>query len=167
MQIKDLFDDMPLSDDGVADIQLQKLLREPLDICNDWQRTENLLLDAHSMMPEKLEVLVALYKMYAYSNRFDESLQRINQVLALSSAKEGFPQDWRELEAGSRWSNVTGAARLYLYSMKATGFVQLRKGNVDAAMAVLLKLQELDPMDQVGSSVVLDMAQRLVDAELD
>ena len=60
MQIKDLFDDMPLSE-GIVDIQLQKLLREPLDICNDWQRTENLLLDAHRLMPEKLEVLVALY----------------------------------------------------------------------------------------------------------
>ena len=166
MQIKDLFDDMPLSE-GIVDIQLQKLLREPLDICNDWQRTENLLLDAHRLMPEQLEVLVALYKMYAYSNRFDESLQRINQVLVLSALKEGFSVDWRELEPGARWSSVTGASRLYLYSMKATGFVQLRKGNVDEAMEVLLKLRELDPLDQVGGSVVLEMAQRLVETDLD
>ena len=166
MQIKDLFDDMPLSD-GVVDIQLQKLLREPLDICNDWQRTENLLLDAHQLMPEKLEVLVALYKMYAYSNRFDESLQRINQVLVLSALQGGFSVDWRELTAGSHWENASGATRLYLYSMKATGFVQLRKGNVDEAMDVLLKLRELDPLDQVGGSVVLEMAERLVESEFD
>ena len=77
MQIKDLFDDMPLPEGAVVDIRLQKLLREPLDVCADWQRTENLLLEAHRLMPQQLEVLVALYKMYAYSNRFDESLQRI------------------------------------------------------------------------------------------
>lgn len=167
MQIKDLFDDMPLSESGVVDMELQKLLREPLDICNDWQRTENLLLDAHELMPAKLEILVALYKMYAYSNRFAESLVRINQVLDLSSAQMGFPRDWRELEPGAQWRNVVGATRLYLYSMKATGFVQLRSGNVDAAMEVLLKLEQLDPLDQVGGSVVLEMAQRLVEAELD
>ncbi|RLT96348.1 hypothetical protein [Ketobacter sp.] len=166
MQIKDLFDDLPLST-GVADIQLQKLLREPLDICNDWQRTENLLLEAHQRMPDKLEVLVALYKMYAYSNRFDESLQRINQVLVMSALQAGFAVDWRVQEPGPDWLNLSGARRLYVYSMKATGFVQLRKGNVEQAMAVLLKLQALDPGDQVGGSVVLEMAQRLVEADAD
>jgi len=167
MQIKDLFDDMPLSPDNVADIQLQKLLREPLDICNDWQRTERLLLDAHELMPAKLEVLVALYKMYAYSNRFTESLQRINQVLELSSAQVGFATDWRLLEPGAQWNNVSGARRLFLYSMKATGFVQLRNGNVEEAVAVLQKLQQLDPLDQVGGSVVMEMAERLLETELD
>ena len=63
--------------------------------------------------------------------------------------------------------NATGATRLYLYSLKATGFVQLRKGNVQAALAVLQKLRELDPMDQVGGSVVWEMAQRLLDSDLD
>ena len=91
MQIKDLFDDMPLPEGAVVDIRLQKLLREPLDVCADWQRTENLLLEAHRLMPQQLEVLVALYKMYAYSNRFDESLQRIEQVLTLSAGLAGFP----------------------------------------------------------------------------
>ncbi|RLT90629.1 MAG: hypothetical protein D9N13_07705 [Ketobacter sp. GenoA1] len=167
MQIKDLFDDMPLPEGAVVDIRLQKLLREPLDVCADWQRTENLLLEAHRLMPQQLEVLVALYKMYAYSNRFDESLQRIEQVLTLSAALAGFPADWGSLQAGATWLNATGATRLYLYSLKATGFVQLRKGNVQAALAVLQKLRELDPMDQVGGSVVWEMAQRLLDSDLD
>jgi hypothetical protein len=118
-------------------------------------------------MPAKLEILVALYKMYAYSNRFDESLQRINQVLQLSSEQMGFASDWRELEPGERWHNVSGATRLYLYSMKATGFVQLRNGNVNAAVEVLTKLEQLDPLDQVGGSVVMEMAQRLLEADAD
>tara|TARA_Y100001970_G_C13473724_1_gene480972 strand:- start:345 stop:500 length:156 start_codon:yes stop_codon:yes gene_type:complete len=49
--------------------------------------------------------------------------------------------------------------------MKALGFVSLRVGNIPLATAVLEKLLELDPADEVGGSVVYDMAQSLLDAE--
>lgn len=164
MLVKDLFDDLPWSDTEVVDIELQKLLRQPLDVCGDGQRTERLLLVAHEKMPGQLELLVALYKMYAYTNRFDEALQRIDQVLEMAAARAGFDCDWRQLQPGSQWQDVSGASRLYLYSMKASGFVLLRKGDIEGALAVLLKLEQLDPLDQVGGSVVLEMAQRLLEA---
>ena len=41
------------------------------------------------------------------------------------------------------------------------GFVLLRQQELGQALAVLYKLQQLDPRDQVGGSVVLELAQRL------
>lgn len=168
MQLRDLFDDFPLDDADVVQFSLQQILRQPLDIFVDSQRTEQLLLQACDLLPERLEVRVALYKWYAYSNRFEESLALIDDVLLRAARTGGFAADWRLLTRQSaHWHPATGVLRLYLYSLKATGFVCLRKGDLATACAVLEKLQELDPQDQVGGSVVYGMAQRLVEQSLE
>jgi len=166
MQISDLFNEFPVTDGDVVPLALQKLLREPLNVCEDWSRTEKLLLDAQSLMPERMEITVALYKMYAYSNRHAEAMQLIDKVLTLSATDGGFDSDWKKLNAESAvWRNAQGAIRLYLYSLKAKGFVLLRSGELEQAVAVLNKLLELDPLDQVGGSVVFQMAERLLEDE--
>lgn len=167
MQLRDLLDELPAMGD-VVPLPLQQLLREPLDVVEDSERAEKLLLGAKKLMPERLELAVALYKMYAYTNRFEESLALINEVLQKASDTCGFAADWRQLTpASAHWNNATGAVRLYLYSLKATGFVLLRKGDFDGAVAVLAKLAELDHQDQVGGSVVREMAERLVEEDED
>lgn len=164
MQLLDLFDEIPLANSDVVPLALQQLLRTQLNVIEDWTRAEQLLLDTQRMLPDRLEIQVALYKMYAYSNRFDESLVMINEVMDRAASDGGFPADWRQLDNGSAtWSGAKGPIRFYLYSMKALGFVLLRKGDVVNAYEVLRKLCELDPTDQVGSSVVCDIAERLVE----
>lgn len=170
MQLRDLFEDFavpsPHQGELVVPMALQKLLREPLDVAVDWQRAERLLLEARQQLPERLEIQIALYKMYAYSNLFDESLLLINSVLNLAARQAGFDPDWSRLHEGSAlWNPATGAVRFYLYSLKATGFVLLRKGDIVGAVRVLAKLRELDPLDQVGGSVVAAMAERLSDPD--
>ncbi len=164
MQLRELLNETPGSGDAVVPLALQQLLRADLDVSQDWGRAEQLLLQARSALPESLEILVALYKLYAYSNRFDESLALIRAVLAAASSRAGFDADWRSLEPGSAaWYPAQGAVRHYLYALKAMGFVSLRRGDLKTASAVLEKLAGLDPFDQVGGSVVLEMAQRLQD----
>ncbi len=166
MQLSDLFNEFPVTDGDVVPLALQKLLREPLNVCDDWSRTEKLLLDAQSMMPERMEITVALYKMYAYSNRHAEALRLIDKVLMISAADGGFDSDWKKLDAGSAaWQDAQGTVRFYLYSLKAKGFVLLRSGELEQAVEVLNKLLELDPLDQVGGSVVFQMAERLLEDE--
>ncbi|WP_296983939.1 MULTISPECIES: hypothetical protein [unclassified Thalassolituus] len=166
MLIRDLFGDAPLSEEDKSSLDIQRLLREPINIQQDWQRAEQLLLGAVRKMPQRLEVKIALYKMYAYANRFDASRELIFKVLEQAASQVGFEPDWRSLTINSvDWSKPAGATRLYLYSMKALGFVSLRVGNIPLATAVLEKLLELDPADEVGGSVVYDMAQSLLDAE--
>ena len=166
MQLRELFDEFPMGAGEVVPLALQQLLKEPLNVNEDWQRAERLLLDARTMLPERLEILVALYKMYAYSNRFDESMVLIDEVLRRAAGLGDFPTDWNLLcHDSANWGEATGAVRFYLYSMKAKGFVLLRKAEVTQAYAVLKKLCELDRKDLVGGSVVLDMAERILDLD--
>lgn len=166
MQISDLFDEFPIDGGDVIPITVQKLLREDLNVCDDWQRTEELLLSAQKLMPDRLEINVALYKMYAYSNRHREALELIDETLQRSAERAGFPPAWQGLNQGSApWHEATGDVRLYLYTLKAMGFVLLRMGSVEQAAVVLHKLEELDPLDQVGGSVVRQMAERLLESE--
>ena len=162
MQLRELFDEFPMGKGEVVPLALQQLLKTSLNVNKDWQRAEQLLLDTRQLLPNRLEIPVALYKMYAYSNRFDESLALIDEVLSRAAEQGGFASDWRVLDSdSSTWNEARGAVRFYLYSMKAMGFVLLRKGEVDKAYDVLRKLSELDPGDQVGGSVVYEIAERL------
>ena len=166
MQLRDLFDEFPLNGSDVVPLALQQLLNESLNVCDDWERAEQLLLNARSSLPGRHEITVALYKMYAYSNRFDEALGLMNEVLCSSAVEGGFAIDWRSLDLDSAaWKDAQGVIRFYLYSMKAMGFVLLRKGEPKEAYQVLKKLQQLDPLDQVGGSVVLEMAERILDID--
>ncbi|GAB6042953.1 tetratricopeptide repeat protein [Endothiovibrio diazotrophicus] len=165
MQLRDLLDDPPTTDGDVIPLEFKQLLREPLEVFADGERAERLLLDARSRLPERLEIPVALYKLYAYTNRFAESLALIHEVLERSATRAGFPADWRALKGSdSPWTGpATGDPRLYLYTLKALGFVSLRAGDLDTACRALEKLHELDPGDQVGGSVVRQMAERLAE----
>jgi len=166
MQLSDLFNEFPVTDGDVIPLALQQLLREPLNVCDDWSRAEKLLLDAQSLMPERMEITVALYKMYAYSNRHAEALNLIDKVLMASATDGGFDSNWKKLNATSAaWKDAHGTIRFYLYSLKAKGFVLLRSGELEQAVEVLHKLLELDPLDQVGGSVVFQMAERLLEDE--
>ena len=164
MLIRDLFSATPLSEPFSSSLELQRLLHEPLDIAADWQRAESLLIRAVHELPQIAELKVALYRMYAYVNRFDQSRALIDQVLQQTAAAAGFDADWRRLQpASAHWQQATGNERLYLYSMKALGFVSLRAGDVPLALAVLQRLQELDENDEVGGSVVYGLAMGLED----
>ncbi len=164
MQLRDLFIDSPLGQGGVTPIELQRLINSDLDVLTDWRRTEGLLLDACERLPRSLEPHIALYKMYAYANRFEDALAQIDYVLTQAAAQGGFGADWTKLNAKSAdWNHAQGPLRHYLYSLKALGFVRLRQGRIDEARRVLTRLCTLDPEDQVGGSVVLGMAERLME----
>lgn len=166
MQLRELFNEFPVDASKAVPLALQQLLRSELNVHEDWERAEQLLLSTRELIPERMEILVALYKMYAYSNRLEESMNLIDEVLLRSAQAGGFTAQWQELTPESApWAQARGAIRFYLYSLKAKGFVNLRKGNVQEAHAVLTKLCELDVQDQVGGSVVYGMAERLLEQE--
>lgn len=162
MQVRDLFADTPIHQDALASLDVQRLMREPIDVTRDWQRAECLLQSVMAQLPHRLETQVALFKMYAYDGQHDKAMGLILKVLEQAAERVGFDPDWRKLTALSApWKGATGDIRCYLYSMKALGFVCLRQGNIAEAEAVLDKLRELDRDDEIGSSVVYQLALAL------
>lgn len=162
MLLRELFNEFPVQD-KVVPLAIQKLLAEPLDVSEDWARAEQLLLTARAVLPDRVEVCIALYKLYAYSNRFDEALALIASVLEVTATRQGFSADWSLLEGNTfTQAEINLDTRAYLYTLKAMAFVRLRQGAVQLAQDILLKLAQLDPKDHVGSSVLLDITQRLL-----
>lgn len=120
---------------------------------------ESLLWQAQRLDPNQLEIYVALYKFYFYKNRIDEAEEVVFLALNQSAGLGDFNADWNQLTPVSTdWFSIENPQRLYLYSLKALSFIRLRQDNVEAAEDILEKLRELDPTDQVGASVLQQLA---------
>jgi len=167
MQVRDLFDDMPLPEDGPDGDTIRALLDAPLDLRHGWSRTERLIDDARHALPARLELDIAMYKLHAYSGRLESAEELILSTLERAAAAAGFAADAAALDpTEARWLPATGPTRIYLYSLKALGFVRLRREDLSGALSALEALDRLDPTDQVGGSVVRDMAERLLESDL-
>ncbi len=169
MRVCDLVDDpeaVLASLPEPAASQWRSLSQEPLGVFNQWQRVEQLLCAAQQQAPLELSLSEALYKLYAYSNQFAQSQVFIDWVLSQSSQACGLPAD--PLAANSQQSKrepLNRAARYYLYALKANAFVALRQGDLTRAQALVHQLQVLDPLDQVGGSVVVALVERMSEEE--
>ncbi len=65
--------------------------------------------------------------------------------------------------ASTDWTCIDAPVRLYLYSLKALGFIRLRKGDSVGANEVLDTLARLDPDDLLGGSVIMTLAASVED----
>ena len=125
---------------------------------------ERLLWQAQQTDPNQLEVYVALYKFYFYKNRISEAESVVFKALEQSAELGNFHDDWNQLTPLSTdWFCIDNPQRLYLYALKALSFIRLRQANVEGAENILDKLQELDPTDQVGGSVLRALAVAMRD----
>ncbi|MGB1091240.1 MAG: hypothetical protein ACPGYX_03880 [Oceanobacter sp.] len=156
MKIRDLLSEIPYQQHKVWPLEVEKLLNTDIDIMSDWGRAESLISQAIGQFPESVELKVAYYKMLAYSNRLEEAMSVIQDVLKKTeSGLDALPANIGEMEETSR---------VHLYTLKALAFVSLKMENITAAQKVLDHLEQLDPSDQVGASVVRDLANSFAEA---
>lgn len=119
---------------------------------------------ARSLAPNRLEVMVALYKFHCYRGDINEAQGLVFQTLIKSSIKGGFKYDWKELtQDDADWHDARGPARIYLYSLKALAFIRLRQHDLKDARSILNVLERLDPEDQVGAGVVRELWQGMME----
>ncbi|MGK7935155.1 MAG: hypothetical protein AB4206_05035 [Xenococcaceae cyanobacterium] len=138
---------------------LNALLQKAAKSYDNPAQAEALLKQAYELDNQQLSIYLALYKFYAYQNRMGEAEQAVYQGLELAASQGNFSKNWQDLNSQSTdWSKPSGAKRFYLYSLKALAFIYLRQDKRDDALKVLAKLQELDPNDEVGGSVVANLA---------
>ncbi|MEJ2645705.1 MAG: hypothetical protein P8180_12380 [Gammaproteobacteria bacterium] len=138
------------------------LLQQAARAYDDSARAEALLWQARRMNPAQLEVYVALYKFYFYKRRLEEAEAVARDALDTAAGQGGFDPDWKSLARGAAdWQRPDGPERVYLYTLKALGFIRLRRMDFTGGEAILDKLAELDPDDQVGGSVLRELASGL------
>jgi tetratricopeptide (TPR) repeat protein len=142
--------------------EINACLQQAVACADDFERARELFYRARDMAPDQLEVYIALYKFCFYRGHFAEAEQVALDALAQCAARGRFAADWQLLDATTTdWSLAEGPARVYLYSLKALAFIRLRTGEHDSSRNILTKLQQLDPQDQVGGSVITTLAEAL------
>jgi len=121
---------------------------------------ESLFRQALAADPAQLPTYFCLYKIHTYQGSLDEGLAVAQQGLFEAARQAGLSPDWQN------WVRQTpipdGAARFALYTLKAMAFIRLRRGEAEAADALLAKLAELDPEGVVGWPVVAALAEGAV-----
>ncbi|HEY8095379.1 MAG TPA: hypothetical protein VIE65_04715, partial [Methylobacter sp.] len=97
---------------------------------------------------------------YYYQHRLEDALSATTKALVIIRPTTGFPEDWRELLP----NHITDAPaesltqiRLYLFTLKAVGFLNMRLGNLDLSQAIFEKLVELDSKDRIGAQGLLEL----------
>ena len=139
--------------------EVNAFLQRAVAAYEDTPLAESLLWQAQQLDPTQLDVYVALYKFYFYKNRIREAEEVVLQSLRQSAEQGGFSADWNELTPSSTdWYSIANPQRLHLYALKALSFIRLRQDDVSGADSILEKLRELDPTDQVGGSVLQELA---------
>jgi tetratricopeptide (TPR) repeat protein len=118
------------------------------------------LLQAYFIAPESLNVLVALNRFYYYQHRLEEALTATTKALTVIRPTIAFPEDWQNLKT----SHITDApaalltkVRMYLFTLKAIGFLNMRLENLDLSQAIFEKLVELDSKDRIGAQGLLEL----------
>ncbi|TAK63440.1 hypothetical protein [Methylobacter sp.] len=118
------------------------------------------LLQAYFLAPESLNVLVALNRFYYYQHRLEEALAATTKALVVIRPSIAFPEHWQELQI----SHITDASadsltnvRMYLFTLKAIGFLNMRLENLDLSQAIFEKLVELDSKDRIGAQGLLEL----------
>ncbi|MFZ2170265.1 MAG: hypothetical protein WAW61_11585 [Methylococcaceae bacterium] len=126
----------------------------------DQSRAEDLFLQAQILDSHCLQTYFALYKFYFFQKRLVDAERIVLAGLDESAKQGGFPNDYHRLVQNPRqWNLYANESTLfYLYTLKALAFIKLRQGyNVDAHL-ILSHLQQLDPEDLSGASVIMDLA---------
>ena len=118
------------------------------------------LLQAYFKAPESLNVLVALNRFYYYQHRLDDALNATRRALAVIRVLVSFPEDWRDLQPEHLVATPAALltqVRLYLFTLKAIGFLNMRLNNLTVSQAIFEKLVELDSKDRIGALGLLEL----------
>ncbi|MEO0810042.1 MAG: hypothetical protein AAFW82_05270 [Pseudomonadota bacterium] len=117
--------------------------------------------NAIALDPTALPGYLCLYKTYTYQGRLDEAYRIALSGLEEAARQAGWPSDWQlwtqELVGGAD----SQPARFCLYTLKALSFIHLKRKQVADSRRILAKLDELGHLEEVGGTVMADLADAL------
>jgi len=122
------------------------------------------LLRAYFLAPESLNVLVALNRFYYYQHRLEDALLATYKALAVIRASIDFPEDWQDLQQqhiDDTPSQLLTQVRLYLFTLKAVGFLNMRLHHLELSQQIFEKLVSVDNKNRIGAQALLDLLENL------
>lgn len=132
------------------------------------ERAEHALMRAYFLEPEHPMVLVALYRYFYYQHRLDDALRVAERVLRIFAKRLMLAENWKDLDPDSVEAAMRDSmtlVRFYLLALKGSGFLQLRLGQHEAALARLRKVAEFDAKDQLGAGALIEVAEQALQEE--
>lgn len=145
--------------------ELRHLLNHALAATSP-EQTEAHLLKARRNWPNEPDAHISLYKFYFVAHQYAKAEAAVWAALRSAAEELGIRRNYRLLHSLSAdWSQRQGAERLYLFSLKALGVIRLRRARVVQARAVLEKLLELDPHDEIGGGAFLHIARSFLEED--
>lgn len=123
---------------------------------------ERHLFQAQALAPGHAAVLIALYRFYFYKGRLADALEVAARCLAKAARDNRLNGDWRRVQRGDAEFGSYDAIlpRFYLFTLRACGYLQMRLGRLEESRAVLMKMLELDPSDNLNATVLLKVLAR-------
>mgnify|MGYP000858141514 FL=1 len=117
-----------------------------------------LLWTAQAIAPQALGIYYALYKHHAGLREFEQAERAALRGLSEAAKQAGLDEDWRQVMPdrvpGSVDFRGSGAARFWLFTLKALAFIALRSGRPDDARELLAHIAALDDQAHLGSEVI-------------
>ena len=129
---------------------------------NYGQESESLLLKALALSEKNVSVLVGLYRFYYFQHRYEDALEIARIVMQVVAEKIEFPASWHELDNSHVLVGVSHSftfVRLYLFALKAAGYVCLRLNRFEEGKRMLEKVVEMDSKNRIGAELLLDVLQ--------
>jgi len=149
----DLYFEQPLS------LEVEQLLKQAADIYPEQPaQSETFLIQAQTIAPHHLMVLVGLYRYFYYQHRYQDALDIGEQVLKIVGEKLGF-NDWQMVTIEGIEKSDKISVRFYLTALKGNAYLYLRLNQPDQAIQRLEKITTLDPQDRLGSKALLTVVR--------
>lgn len=148
--------------------QTDLVLQEVIACYDNKEQAERILMDRLKESDHELGTYIAIFKFYFYKKDFGNAKHYAFETLDRAARRGGFSRDWESLSAALfHKHNAESPHRVYLYTLKGLAFIYLRLEMYDFSLSILSKLEELDPNDVVGGSVIRDVANRVCGIEDD
>ena len=128
---------------------------------------ETHLMAADGIAPDHAAVLIAFYRFYFYKGRLAEALTIACACIAKAMRENLLGDDWRMVGPDDalfgEWDALV--PRFFLFSLKGYAYLSMRLGHYDEGRAAAEKLVELDPRDRIGARLLLDVLDRMEQAD--
>jgi tetratricopeptide (TPR) repeat protein len=116
----------------------------------DERASEEHIKTALKIAPEHLAVRYGAYKFYYYRRRLGEALPHVEAWVDQALERNRFPKDWRAVTSEhADFTNFDGEPRVFLFALRALGWMLARLGRIEDGRAALTKVAALDPQDQM------------------